>query len=191
MNQPEGNAELQYTWSKCRSDNIRNGAKSRVRETIGIVEANGMDVGRVLVIGPQHGFELEEFRDCGITELVAIDVVPDFVADCTDLGFRCEHIPAERMTEVIEGKWNIYAHHCLEHCYDIRAAIEQIQVVLDQWCLVGVPIEPVPGRDVAHLSRITSAEEIRGLLEPLECITLQQTRTGFRGLFHKSTSGKP
>lgn len=184
MEQPDGNEALQYTWSKCRSDGIRNGAKSRVRDTIGLVKSQGLDVGRVLVIGPQHGFELEEFRECGVKELIAIDVVPEFIADCEALGFRCEHIPAERLGEVIDGKWNVYAHHCLEHCYDIRAAIGQILSILDQWCLVGVPIEPVPGPDVAHLSRIENAADIRELLRPLECNVIQQTRTGFRGLFY-------
>ncbi len=188
--EPKGNAALQYSWSKCRTEGIRNGAKHRVKALVDEVTARGWDVGRVLVIGPQHGFELEQFRDCGITEVVGIDMVPEFVTDCTELGFRCEHIPAERMTEVIEGKWNVYACHSLEHCYDVKAAVEQIVSVLDKWCYMAAPIElpghkPPEKEDKAHLSRFRSRQSILDAMSPLVCVRQNSHKTSFVGLFTK------
>ncbi len=191
-NEPEGNAALQYVWSKCRTEGIRNGAKHRVKSLVADIGARGWDMGRVLVIGPQHGFELEQFRDCGV-EAVGIDTVPEFVTDCTELGFRCEHIPAERMTEVIDGKWNVYASHSLEHCYDINTAVEQLLAVLDKWCYMVSPIEPLGHRplekeDKAHLSRFRDRQSIHDAMAPLVCAKQDNHKTMFEGLFIKPKS---
>ncbi len=191
MEQPENNESLQLSWSRCRTPSIREAAKTRVRQLIADLKARQMEVGRVLVIGPQHGYELEALRDSGVAELVAVDTVPEFVTDCTELGFRCEHILAERMTEVIEGKWNIYASHSLEHCYDLAAVTEQIRHVMDQWCYIATPIEPLGHRpaakeDKAHLSRFRDRRKILNALVPLQCIRQNTHRTLFDGLFVRS-----
>ena len=171
--EPDGNEALQLSWSRCRSEAICKGAQKRVRQALSWAQESGLDAGRVLVIGPQHGFELEQLRESGVKEILAIDIVEDFVQDCAAVGFTCLKCAVECMGEIIKDKWNVYVSHTLEHCYDIEAAVEQIKMVVDKWCCIVVPIEEKSSKDKAHLSRIQGPDVVPDLFKPMQ-ITQQR-----------------
>ena len=161
MNQ-EDYQKLQRAWSVGRSKNVEEGARQRVQVAVRELKRDQLGTQNVLVLGPQHGFELLEFREQGFASILGVDVVPSFCDDCRDLGFECLQGSAEELSSIVSGKWNIYASHTLEHCYDLPAAVQQIESVCDQWCFVGVPIEP-ESANAGHCSPIRSRKYFQSL----------------------------
>ena len=151
---------IQKSWCVGRSDGIRRGAQSRVAQCVAWVRDVGRDVGNVLVIGPQHGFELQAFRALGATSIVGVDVVPEFCEDCRALGFECIQAKAESLARLVSGRWNVYASHALEHCEDLAAVSQAIAAIRDAWLYVAVPIEPAGSRDRAHFSSLSREEDL-------------------------------
>lgn len=167
---PDEYESLQLSWSRCRSADIRNGAMGRVHRALRDVKQHALPADHVLVIGPQHGFELEAFRAAGVKRLLGVDAVPEFVDDCTKLGFAAIQCDAERLTVMVEGRWNIYTCHSLEHCWDFPAAAEQIVEVVDRWLHVCVPVEKGEVKDKAHLSPVRDHETFLAAFKGLRVV---------------------
>lgn len=164
--------KLQYSWSKCRSKAIEDGAKYRVHNGCKLIRSSGLRLESVLVVGPQHGFELEAFRDEGI-QVEGLDVVPEFCNDCTELGFVCHEIAMEDVDPATFGKYDgVYASHSIEHFFDATKAVSNIMAIAS-WCLINAPIEPAGGKDKAHLSRVSDASIIRERFAAWEMVCQQ------------------
>lgn len=159
---PDNYPDLQYKWSVGRSSGVEAVARGRVGNAIDIAKKEGLNHSGVLVIGPQHGFELLEYQRQGFHPVIGLEVVPSFCEDCRKLGFDCYEGDVEHLTDVVLGPWNVHASHVLEHCYDPTAAVRQIEQVCDQWCFVGVPIELTGGSE-GHCNPIRSHEQLKSL----------------------------
>jgi hypothetical protein len=162
MQQPLGYQELQYKWCVGRGDEVQASAAGRVQNATEIVRRLGLSKSGVLVIGPQHGFELQEYQDLGFAPVVGLEVVESFCQDGRALGFEVYQGDCEHLASVVPGRWNIHASHILEHCYDQQEAVRQITQACDEWCFVGVPIEPTGGSD-GHCHPIRSHEHLKSL----------------------------
>lgn len=190
MERPENYDAMQLSWSRGGSIHIERGAISRVQQCCDVARERKLSVERVCVIGPQHGFELEEFNRQGVKQLMAIDCVPEFVDECREKGFEIVRCDAEHLDEIMgpDDRWNFYTCHSLEHCWDIAAAVKNIvQITLD-WSFVCVPIEHGVVRDRAHYSAVKDADQFVARFEPLHVAwskELDQTRElqDFRSLF--------
>ena len=154
------NAELQYTKSRCRSATIERGARSRVRTCLQQVRQLHLPCDDILVIGPQHGFEPDELRIGGISNIMVLDIAPEFIDDCRQLGFSATLSPMEELTAAIPGTWNIYSSHSLEHAADRTAAITEMHKACRDWLFVVLPLEPSPSKDPAHLSQFHNWKEV-------------------------------
>lgn len=168
---PENYDATQLSWSRARSDPIRQGAQKRVSQCMSLVNKHNLTFDQICVIGPQHGFEMQEFARHLITKLPAslmgVDCVQEFVDDCTSLGYHVQKCDAEDLPTVLASRRNFYSSHSLEHCYDLKRAVENIVANTLEWVFVCVPIEPGEVRDKAHFSPIRSIDGFKRLFEPL------------------------
>jgi len=190
---PSGNVALQKSWSAGTGPATQQGARSRVKFALHWVAEEKLTANRVLVVGPQHGFELEQLGLSEVPEFQGLELVPDYAASCREKGFTCIEGPAERAAELVEGRWNIYTCHSLEHTYDVQAAVDAIRQVCLSWCFVAVPIEPgtTPPKDKAHLSVFRTVEQVKALFSPWADLRREYSNTGgagktdFRALYVK------
>lgn len=153
---------LQLKWSRGRKPVYESGARGAVRYVADHLSSLGLPVGNVLVVGPQHGFELSEWHNRGADRILGVDVVPEFVADCQKMGFQCLECAAEELDAAIEPdvRWNVYCRETAEHFADRDRALRRIRSVLDRWAFFSIPLEPYGSRDRAHCSRFSSPSEL-------------------------------
>lgn len=170
---PEGNNKLQHEWSECRSENTTKRQKRTIVEAAELVKEHlGKGaIGKVLVVGPQHGYELGYWKEFA-EDTYGVDPVPEFVQDCRKAGHKCLECCAEEMAQHFpEGEWNVYTSHALEHCVDRALAVENMKRLMKKWAYITVPIEPSEEiRDKAHLSPIRSIADIESQLKPLRIV---------------------
>jgi hypothetical protein len=184
MKQPENNEEIQRGASDSSSNGIRNGARSRVLEAVDAVEKYKLPITSVLVVGSQHGFEPEQYKELGI-KVESVDIVKKFVNSCRKLGLKCTYSSIEEFKPVkVDG---VHASHVLEHTYDIRKAISVIKKCARYWCYVCVPITPegkLPKR--GDLSVIRNKNKILKLFEPWTAHIIQKTKSTIVVLFTRN-----
>lgn len=167
MSRPEKYAAIQQSWSRSRGQAISDGAKSRVNQCLDLVNERDLSADDVLVIGPQHGYELQALAIAGVQRITAIDCVQSFVNDGRELGFDVHLCEAENLDVHISAEWNFYTSHALEHCYDLERAVANIVKRTLQWAFVCVPIEPNEVHDKAHFSPIRDIDTFKEMFEPL------------------------
>jgi len=184
------NIALQESWCKCRSKAISDGARSAAGKCFCLLYDMHISLGNVLVIGPQHGFELIEWKlltqsQNADSAVIGLEPVPLFAQDCRDLGFpvleksaeslRAEDLPTEN------GPFNIYCRHTAEHFVDRDLAFQNMLSLDPEWIYLEVPVEPEVPRDKAHLSSFKSHKEASGCLDGL--VWSKMSHSTFFGLF--------
>lgn len=162
MNEPKDFRAIQqkYCDSKDRSDesDLHVGARLRVRRTIQWANNVGLDVGKVLCVGPRYGAEMHQFRDHTDTIVSGLEPVADFAAFCREDGLAIVESTVE--DAVLTPGWNIFASHSIEHCYDRTLAIDKLKANCDEWFYIETPIEPNVIKDEAHFSPFRSHDEL-------------------------------
>jgi len=181
MKPPIDNEKIQESVSKSKSKGIRNGARKRVREALNAAKNYSLPVKSVLVVGSQHGYEPEQYKELGI-DVVAVDIVKSFVEDTRKLGIECYHSAIEGFKPIkVDG---VHASHVLEHTYDIRKAISIIQKCARYWCYVCVPIIPEGiKKGKGDLSVIRNKKKILDLFKPWKGKMIHKTKTTIVILF--------
>ena len=185
---PAGNEALQFSWSRGESMGVKHGAINRVDE---VLEARkklsrkfpmGPDT-KVLVIGSQNGFEPYRYKEHGIKNIICVDICNEFIKECKKKGFECFHTPIEEWSPVrVDG---VHASHVLEHCYDIKKAIDVIKKTDASWVYISVPIEPDGSKDPAHLSPIKNKRFIIDMFPGWKRVETRDKPGCFSILFYK------
>tara|TARA_R110000824_G_scaffold526_3_gene3326 strand:+ start:1013 stop:1585 length:573 start_codon:yes stop_codon:yes gene_type:complete len=166
---PEENISLQQEWCDCASPAIQKGARDAVIETVLKLSELGIPIGKVLEIGPQYGFGLDEWKKHS-EEVLGVDIVPEFIESCHGLGLNCLNCPAEEIDDHVDGKWNFYMRDSAEHFIDKELVFSKILPMTDKWIYLSVPVEPDEPRDKAHLSKFNSIEEARSLFNGMTMV---------------------
>jgi len=180
--EPIDNDVTQESVSRCRSKAIRAGARARVDEALSVATKHGLPTSRILVVGPQHGYEPQRYEERG-KDVVSVDVVKSFVEDCRKLGLSCVHSPIERFEPIsVDG---VHASHCLEHTYDIREALSVIKACAKSWIYASIPIIPEgkrPGK--GDLSVFRNKKKILELFAPWVPIeVIKKTKLTYTAMF--------
>lgn len=113
----------------------------------------------VLCVGSGDGLEVEAWQLLGY-HAHGVEVSPEKAMIARDHGAATTEAPAEGL-DAVEGLWNIYCAHTLEHCRDARAVLAHfLRMALSTICII-VPVEPRGTRNPSHLSPVLDLGQIR------------------------------
>lgn len=117
-----------------RSNDPGVGMRLMVDRVAGLVR---VDEAKVLCVGCRNPLELNEFRACGFTDVVGVDLFSlrsdIHVMDMHDLGFANDSFDV------------VYSSHSLEHSYDVARVVSEIARVARDDAVIAVEV-PVRGR---------------------------------------------
>lgn len=97
----------------------------------------------ILCVGCGDGAEMQAMKDAGMAadQLLGVEVVDTRVETAKSRGFNVVHSSAEDMIEHVDGEYDIYVGHTLEHTYDLLKAINSIKSLCSKRIVIIVPIE--------------------------------------------------